>query len=165
MEVTIRPFRDSDAEALAALTEAAIRTIGARAYSPQQVAAWAAPHPVPERFRARAAAGSDYFIAVDADDRPLAYALLEPDGHLDMLYCHPDHVGRGLALQVLAAAERHARTAGLTRLYTEASELARPVFARAGYILQHRRDFTIPSERGEVPIHNYAMEKPLSATA
>lgn len=161
MEATIRPFRDSDAEAVAALTEAAIRSIGARAYSPEQVAAWAAPHPVPERFRARAAAGSDYFIAVDATDRPLAYALLEPDGHLDMLYCHPDHAGRGLALAALAAAESHARNAGLERLFTEASELARPVFAKAGYVLLHRRDFTIAHQGRDVPIHNYAMEKRL----
>ncbi len=162
MAVTIRPFRESDAEALAALTEASIRSIGSRAYSPEQIAAWVAPHPVPERFRARARAGSDYLIAVDTGDRPLAYALLEPDGHLDMLYCHPDHAGRGLALQVLAAAEHHARDAGVARLYTEASELARPVFARAGYVLLHRRDFTIGPKDAAVPIHNYAMEKRLA---
>ncbi|QDH36211.1 GNAT family N-acetyltransferase [Porphyrobacter sp. YT40] len=161
MDVTIRPFRENDAEALAALTEASIRDIGSRAYTPEQIAAWVAPHPVPERFRSRARAGSEYFLAVDAADRPLAFALLEPDGHLDMLYCHPDHAGRGLALQVLAAAERHARAARLTRLYTEASELARPVFAKAGYVLLRRRDFTIGPKDAPVPIHNYAMEKRL----
>jgi putative acetyltransferase len=60
---------------------------------------------------------------------------------------------------VLAAAEDAARARGLERLSTEASELAQPVFARAGYVMLHRRDFTIPGEGGAVAIHNYAMEK------
>ncbi|MBI1401588.1 MAG: GNAT family N-acetyltransferase [Porphyrobacter sp.] len=158
---TIRPFRKGDAEALSALTEAAIRVTGARAYGPEQVAAWAAPYPCPERFAARAAAGEWFFIAADGRDCPLAYALLEPDGHLDMLYAHPDHAGRGFAMAALKAAEVAARKAGLLRLFTEASELARPVFAKAGYSLLHRRDFAIPHEGREVPIHNYAMEKRL----
>ena len=42
-----------------------------------------------------------------------------------------------------------------------ASEIARPVFGRAGYAVLHRQDFAIPFEDGEVPIHNYAMEKHL----
>ncbi len=159
MSVSLRAFRRDDAEALADLTLAAIRVTGLRAYLPEQIAAWAARHPDPQRFIDRATAGAIILIAADAEDRPLAYALTEPDGHLDMLYCHPDHTGRGLGLRLLAEAEQEARALALPRLFTEASELARPVFARAGYALLHRRDFTIPSTAGEVAIHNYAMEK------
>lgn len=159
MDYTIRPFREADAWAVSALTLAAIRVTGLGAYSPAQIAAWAARHPGPERFLARAAKGDLIRLAVDAGDTPVAYALLEADGHLDMLYCHPDHTGRGLGLRLLAEAEQEARALALPRLFTEASELARPVFARAGYALLHRRDFTIPSTAGEVAIHNYAMEK------
>jgi putative acetyltransferase len=55
-----------------------------------------------------------------------------------------------------------ARRAGIGRLFTEASELARPVFERAGYALLHRRDFTIAMGDEHIPIHNYAMEKALA---
>lgn len=162
MTVAIRPFRDADAGALAALTVQAIRTIGPRAYSEAQVAAWAARHPGPERFLARAAKGDTILVAAGpAADEPLAYVLTEPDGHLDMLYCHPDHAGRGLARALLTSAETAARAAGIGRLFTEASELARPVFTRAGFALLHRRDFAIPAGSGEIAIHNYAMEKRL----
>lgn len=157
----IRPFRGSDAPALAALTGAAINAIGARAYAPDQIAAWAARHPGPQRFIASAAKGDTILVAVDAADTPIAYALLEADGHCDMLYCHPDHAGRGLGAALLAAVEAAARQAGTARLFTEASELARPVFERAGYALLHRRDFTIGPPEAPVPIHNYAMEKRL----
>jgi putative acetyltransferase len=157
----IRPFRGSDAGAVADLTLAAIRAIGPRAYSPAQVAVWAGRHPGPERFLARVAAGHRILVAVDGTDVPVAYALTEADGHLDMLYCHPDHAGRGLAFALLEAAESEARENGLTRLFTEASELARPVFERAGYRLLHRRDFIIGEGDAAVAIHNYAMEKAL----
>ncbi|MEQ5786729.1 GNAT family N-acetyltransferase [Erythrobacter sp. NFXS35] len=157
----IRPFRTDDAEAMAVLTGAAIRGIGSRAYAPAQVAAWNARHPGPERFLASAAKGDTILVAVNAADLPTAYALLEPDGHLDMLYCHPDYAGQGYAGKLLAMAENRARASGTTRLFTEASELARPVFARAGFRVVQRRDFTIPHAGADVAIHNYAMEKVL----
>ena len=161
MDNSFRPFRTSDAEALAALTLAAIRVTGLRAYTPEQVAAWAARHPGADRFIASAAKGDTILVAVDAEDAPLAYALTEPDGHCDMLYCHPDHAGRGLAAALLAETEICARAAQITCLFTEASELARPVFERAGFAVLHRRDFTIGLPEAPVAIHNYAMEKRL----
>lgn len=101
-------------------------------------------------------------VAVDENDRAVAYALLEPDGHLDHLYCHPDHTRRGLADRLLTAAHDLAREIGVTKLYTEASELARPAFERAGYRVIQRREFEIPHEGRGIPIHNFAMEKVLA---
>ena len=159
MAYRIRLFREEDADALAALTRAAIETIGARRYSPAQVAAWAARHPGPGRFLESAAAGHLIWVAATEEDEAIAYALLEPDGHLDMLHCHPDHTRKGLADRLLAEAERHARETGAQRLYTEASELARPAFERAGYRVTHRRDLVLDG----VAIHNFAMEKVLDS--
>ena len=155
MDYTIRAYREDDAEALSALALAAIRDIGSHAYGASQVAAWAARHPGPAMYVERAAKGHAIFVAVDRGDSPVAYAVLEPDGHLDRLYNHPDHTRLGLAERLLAVAEQHARSVGLTRLYTEASEVARTAFERAGYAVTHRRDFEIDG----VPIHKFAMEK------
>ncbi len=157
MAYAIRPFRNEDAKALSELTLASIKEVGAKSYSPEQVDAWSSRHPGPERFAERAAGGAMILVAVAGDDLPVAYSLLEPDGHLDMLYCHPGHTRRGLADELLAAAEQQARALGVERLYSEASELARPAFERAGYVEKLRRDFEIDG----VAIHNYAMEKRL----
>jgi putative acetyltransferase len=154
----VRRYRLGDEGALGALTLAAIRAIGARRYSSAQVGAWAARHPCPDRFVQRMAEGDVIYLAAGPSDEPVAYALLQPDGHLDMLYCHPDHTRKGLADELLAVCEAHARSEALARLFTEASELARPAFQRAGYEMLHRRDFAIEG----VSIHNYAMEKQLT---
>jgi putative acetyltransferase len=157
MTYTLRPFEADDAPALSALTLEAIQSIGAQAYSPEQVQVWSSGHTNAERFIARAEAGQHIYVMAEDGGAPAAYALLEPDGHLDMLYCAPSHAGRGLASRLLDHAEEQARNMGVTRLYTEASELARKPFERAGYKLVQRRDFDLHG----VAIHNYAMEKPL----
>lgn len=158
MAVTIRPFRDTDAPAIISLTLAAIRETGLRAYSAEQVAAWSDRFS-PDRLLAQAASDAVVLTAADGQDRAVAYTVLAAGGHVDMLYCHPDHSRRGIALALLEAAEAAARAKSEPRLFTEASELARPVFSRAGFAMVARREFTIAFEGREIPIHNYAMEK------
>jgi len=165
MTYSLRLFRSSDATALAGLTLAAIRSVGAARYSAEQVDAWASRHPGPDRFLERAAQRHQIFVAVDNHDAPVAYSLIEPPtengSHLDMLYCHPDHTRRGLANKLLSVAEDSALQDGAARLFTEASELARPAFERAGYAVTHRREFEVEGPNGPVMIHNFAMEKTL----
>jgi GNAT superfamily N-acetyltransferase len=117
----IRSFRPDDAEVLTQIILIAIRTIGSKAYAPEQVQAWAAFHVEPDLLRARALDGATILVAVDAEDRPVAHALLEHDGHLDQLYCHPDHSRRGLA-----------RSRFGSRPPVHRSEPARPARVRAG---------------------------------
>lgn len=164
-EYGLRSYQPGDERWLSQITLDAIRDVGSRHYSPDQVSAWASRHPSPERFAQRAEAGAYIVLAIAGMALPAAYALLERDeagdGHLDMLYCHPDHTRKGLADALLADCEKRAREEGCARIYTEASELAKASFERAGYAVTHRRDFTIEGPAGAVPIHNYAMEKRL----
>ncbi len=97
----IRPHRSKDADAIAALTVGAIRTTALRAYCPSQVEASAARYWV-QRLLHGATKADVILVAADADDRAIATTLLEAGGHLGMLFCHPDHAGKGLGLALLA---------------------------------------------------------------
>lgn len=155
----IRDFVPDDGAAMRDLCRASIAGLGSRCYSPEQLRVWRDRVPSAETYAARADAGAAIFISIAEEGSLAGYALLEPDGHLDRLYCHPDHAGRGHATALLAHADRFAQPRGILRLFTEASEVARPVFERAGYMVTHRRDFEVAG----VPIHNYAMERWLAA--
>jgi putative acetyltransferase len=87
----------------------------------------------------------------------VAFTDLEPDGHIDRLFCAPEAAGRGVASRLYDAIETAAREQGLERLFTEASELARRFFERKGFTVLERQDMIL---RG-VPIHNYRMAKAL----
>jgi putative acetyltransferase len=153
----VRAFRPEDAPALAALFHAAVHDIASHHYSQAQVNAWAPEVPDPARFLARAADGRTLLVAVDEGDAPLAYGDLEPDGHIDHLFCRPDAAGTGVAASLYAALEAAARAGGIARLHVEASEPARRFFLKRGFVVAARRDF----ELAGVPIHNFAMEKRL----
>ena len=135
----------------------AVRQLGSRRYSPEQVAAWAPEPADPALTHARAGDGRITLVAEGGDGEILAYGELERDGHIDHLYCHPAASGSGLAQRLLEALVEHARSSGVPRLYVEASELARGLFQRNGFMVLRRRDFEL---RG-VAIHNYAMERRL----
>lgn len=151
----IRPFQPSDAAALAQLYFESARRLGARCYSPAQVAAWVPAPASAAAVLARAGDGRLTLVAAEDAGGVLGYVDLESDGHVDHLYVHPDAASRGVAGRLLDALMAQARAAGLRRLYVEASENARPLFERKGFALQHRRALIV---RG-VPIHNYAMQR------
>jgi len=155
MGYSIRSFEEGDAEALAELGRAAIGAIGPDAYSEEQVEAWLSNFAGPEVYQAQADAGTQIFIATDDDEVPVAYAMLEQTGHLDHLYCHPDHTNEGIASSLLETAALYAKYHGITHLFTEASEIAKPAFESAGYTAMKKRTFEIEG----VEITNWAMVK------
>jgi len=154
----IRTFRPGDELALADIHLASITRVGPQAYNPAQVAAWASKTREPSDWLDWHDYGDRITIAFSPQGEAAAFTLLEADGHLDMLYCHPDHVRQGHALRLIEEASAHGRRAGLSMITTDASELARPVFLAAGYTVEHRQDFLLDG----VPIHNYTMWKDLA---
>lgn len=157
----VRPFRPDDAPFLAAIFHAAVHEIAGLHYSAEQIEAWSPEPPDPDRFLRRAGGERGLLVAVDALDRPLAYGDLKADGHIDNLYCRPDVAGIGVASFLYDRIEAAAVDQGIGRLFVEASEPARRFFLKKGFNALRRRDFYL----GAVPIHNFEMEKLLTAPA
>ena len=153
--MNIRPFRDEDAPALARIFHAAVHDVAARHYRADQIAAWAPQVPDPARFVARGVDGRILLVAVDEDDVPLACGDCELDGHIDHLFCRPDHAGTGLAAALYAALEAAALGRGIRSLHVEASEPARRFFTKQGFATDARNDFDL----GGVAMHNFRMTK------
>ena len=97
-------------------------------------------------------------VAADEQDQIVAFIDLEPDGHIDRLFCAPEAAGQHIASRLYTELEAAARAQGIGRLHTEASELARRFFERKDFIVLERQDRVLHG----VPIHNYRMAKTLS---
>ncbi len=156
----LRHFRQADETHLPGIFRAAVTELGCRDYSAAQVAVWAGLAPAPAVYRRRAEDGRCCIVAVDAasSDRPVAYADIEPDGHIDHLYCSPAAAGHGLAGRLLDALDDQARAWGLARIFAEASETALGAFRSRGFKVLQRRELVVAG----VAIHNHAVEKELA---
>lgn len=160
IQVTIRGYEPRDAADIADVFYRSVRNVASSDYTAEQVEAWA-PQPVDaEHEHRRSGDGRLVLVAADQQDSVAAFIDLEPDGHIDRLYCAPEAAGKGIATQLYEAIEVTARAQGIKRLFTEASELARRFFERKGFIVLGRQDMVL---RG-VPIHNFRMAKDLSET-
>ena len=124
---TLRPYHPNDAAVPTALYVRSVRHYGPRAYSPEQVAMWAATADV-ARTAARCGDGRFVVVAQDEAGSLLGFADLEADGHLDLLYVAPEAERLHVGSHLYGAIEAHARRRGLHRIFVEASELARPLF-------------------------------------
>lgn len=154
----IRPYKRADADELARLFYDSVRHLGRAAYSEAQVGAWAPDLSTGEGIDRRNGDGRLVLVAEADDGALLGYGDLEPDGHIDRLFRLPDLKHRGVGAALLNALIYQAGVNDIRRLTVEASELAKPVFLRAGFKVVGRRDFEL---RG-VPVHNYAMERLLA---
>lgn len=153
--VTIRPFQASDADALATIYVAALEQLARDAYTPDQLRVWRAHAPSPAMIRQAYGDGRIALVALDEGGAPAGFSDLEPSGHIQYLYTSPQTAGRGVARALLVRLEDEAQALGVERMFAEASEVALPVFERAGFVCLRRRDFEIDG----VGIYNYWVEK------
>jgi putative acetyltransferase len=132
VEVTVRAYEPRDAADVADVFYRSVREVALSAYTTEQVKAW-----VPGRWDARqehwrSGDGRLVLVASGESGHVVAFIDLEPDGHIDRLFCAPEAAGRGVASRLYDAIETAARAQRIKRLFTEASELARPFFERKG---------------------------------
>lgn len=157
MPITIRAYEPRDAAGVADVFFRSVRQVALSDYTDEQVTAWVPQRPDPEQVHRVASDGRLTLVAVNDGDRVVGFINLEPDGHIDHLFCAPEAAGKGVASRLYQAVEDEARKQGISRLFTEASELARRVFLRKGFVVLERQDNVL---RG-VRIQNYRMAKEL----
>ncbi|MGC6487210.1 MAG: GNAT family N-acetyltransferase [Planctomycetota bacterium] len=159
----VRRYVDADLERVTALFTRSVHALSAPSYDEAQREAWAPSEPALERFRARFAAMT--VLLAESGDDLLGFIGFEADGHVDFLYTSPDHARLGVATRLHDEAAAALRERGVSRLYTEASEAARPFFERQGYAVVEREVVT----RGGVELPRYRMRRarsgPVSSSA
>lgn len=130
--IRLRPYSSDDASETLALFLEAITVTAAADYSPEQIAAWARP-------------GSrdltDWDLQLRDRNTVVAVVLGEiagfsdvgDDGYVDRMFVSPRFARRGVGRALLIELEERARHSGASRLYSNVSITARPLFERQGF--------------------------------
>ena len=152
-DIPLRRYVTEDLDAVIEVFQRAIREVAARDYDPEQVAAWSK---VDKRAWRSWRLTRPTWVAV-LGEKIVGFSDLEADGHLDMMFVHPEHQGAGVASLLLAQVETAAREQEIRKIFTEASITARPFFENRGFELEAEQQVT---KRGETFV-NYRMFKTL----
>ena len=149
----IRPYRDSDAAALARVFRNAILVTAADHYDGDQRRAWSAAADDPA-FPADLAKGLT--MVAEWQQETAGFAQLVDD-RITLIYVHPDTARLGIATLLYQHLEDEARIQGRERLVTEASQVAHDFFLFLGF--QPDAEETV--ERDGVTLSRWRMHKPL----
>lgn len=108
-----------------------VRTLGASAYTTEQLAAWVS-RMNPQRLEKRLLATVS-FVAVQ-DGHIVGFSSLDVEHQeLDFLYVHPSYAGQGIGRRLSDAVESAARLRNITQLNVVASLNAEPIYRHLGY--------------------------------
>jgi putative acetyltransferase len=153
----LRRYKEFDAPALAGLYREAVLITGRSAYTREQVEAWAALADDLETFRRRLGRGIT-LVALESNEA-VGFGQLHPPDRIALLATAPQHGRQGIATAICRELEKLAARAGQSKLRTEASLIAQPLFARLGFVVeaQERTEF-----RG-VAFERLRMSKELAA--
>lgn len=133
--------------------------LGRGAYDEAQLATWASFAEDTIALGARLARG--FTLVALVDGQIAGFGSLDPLDHVDLLYTSPRFSRCGVATHILCQLESHAREPGQTRIRTEASLLARPLFSKLGYSIDAREE----SEYRGVVFTRFRMSKQLTSTS
>ncbi len=158
-QVSVRRFRDEDADATARIFFKAVHQGAAGHYDEAQRRAWAPRIPDLPTWRDRLG-GQAVFVA-ERHGRIVGFMTLRPDGCIDLAFVAPDAMGTGVAKGLHEAILGEAARQQMTKLHTHASHLARPFFERQGWTVMREQT----AERDGVRLTNFFMQTALTDPA
>ncbi|MFN6339781.1 MAG: GNAT family N-acetyltransferase [Cyanobacteriota bacterium] len=125
----------------------AVSSLAPPYYRPEQIHAWSRHAHQNSQFREALERGFGLVGATETYPATVeAFALLDPGDRLALLYCRSRSSRQGLATLLVTTLERHARSQGVRRLRTEASQLSRPLLERLGWTVDGEESLLFAGE-------------------
>lgn len=152
----LRPYLAADTPVLEAIFAASVEELTSDDYSEAQQEAWIA---AVDEDELGARLSSQLTLVAMLGDAPVGFASLKDNKVIDMLYVHPAVARQGVATALVDALEKLAAARGSDALTVDASDTARPFFAKRGYSAESRKTVTL----GDEWLGNTAMKKSLAA--
>jgi ribosomal protein S18 acetylase RimI-like enzyme len=148
----IRVYQHGDHSSIAEIFSRAVHEIASAIYTPEQCEAWASREINYDHWQRRCELKRP-FIA-EENGHIAGFLELDPDGHIDCAYIHPDFQRLGIMTALVRHAIKTCFAFGVFRVYVDASLCIRPLLEKLGFKVVEERTVVI---RG-IGLLNYRME-------
>lgn len=137
---------------IAELFTRSVHEIASSHYSQKQLEAWA-PRPFDDEYWKYKCELKRPFVYV-IEEKVAGFIELDPDGHIDCHYVHPDFIRRGIASALLKHVIKIANHLSMPRLFVEASHLIKPLYLKYDFQCLRLNEVV----RANVILENWIME-------
>ena len=130
-----------------------VHAIDCSIYSQEQKQAWASFPIDYDKWSARLSCKKPFLLLMN--NQVVGFIELASDGHIDCAYVSPKFQRTGVGTNLLKHILYIADQLAIEQLYVEASIIARPLFEKFGFSVQHENKVI----RNNVVLVNYTMNK------
>lgn len=155
MVTEFRLLQEKDARALAHLFFDSVRNGTTKFYSAEQRQAWA--RAVPEELSWATRLGQATTFVAENYGEIAGFMTIDNTGYIDLAFVRSDLTGQGIGSALFERVCDHAVRQGMSLLHTQASEMAKPFFAKHGFNLVKSQTIN----RENVALINHVMDKRL----
>jgi putative acetyltransferase len=141
---SLRPFLAADLPLLSEIRFAAIEELTVEDYDEAQRRAWASAVDDDEAFARSLEKGLTLVALIGGG--PVGFIAVQGGGLIDQLYVHPSVARTGVASALCEAIEKLAAARGTAKLVTDASDTAKPLFEKRGFVAERRNTIEIEGE-------------------
>ncbi|VTZ27781.1 putative acetyltransferase [Methylocella tundrae] len=153
---TLRPYLAADLPLLSEIRLSAIEELTEEDYDEAQRRAWAELADDEEALGEALKKGLSLVGLVGG--APVGFIVLTEGGLISQLYVHPAVARTGVATALVDAIEKLAAARKIESLVVDASDTAKPLFDKRGYVAERRNTIAL----GDVWLGNTRMKKKLS---
>lgn len=141
--IIIQAFDPKDTNIIADLFTNTIHHIDDSIYSVAQKQAWAPQPPDYNRWKTRLIERQPFcaWVQTPETNTLAGFIELEPNGHIDCFYVSPEFQSSGVASALMTHLLTQARQQALSKLWVEASLVARPIFEHYGFAVIKKKMF------------------------
>jgi putative acetyltransferase len=141
---SLRPYLAADLPLLSEIRFAAIEELTGEDYDEAQRRAWASAADDEEPFAQSLEKGLTLVALIGGG--PVGFIALQDGGLIDQLYVHPSVARTGVASALVDAIEKLAAARGTAMLVADASDTAKPLFEKRGFVAERRNTIEIEGE-------------------
>ena len=152
--LTIRKYREQDAQATWLLFFNTIRNINKQDYNEAQLKAWA-PDAMDLFIWNKRMSDIEPFIA-EIDGKIVGYADLQNDGLIDHFFCHHENQRQGIGTALMLHILHQGREKNIKCYFSQVSITAKPFFEHFGFKVVKEQLLDV----GEQKLTSFYMQKP-----